>query len=159
MSQPISSARVSPGHSVRVRTPREHNARMGKAKKTKGTLTLYGYNRPPYPGMIDGPQAQGTRAACAAQGPIIPGAWIRVRLAWQVPRPIDDNLGGRPPGLIAVVMRAPAATSCILLLVEPGRTHSKAPSRQRGRTPDELVLSPRCADRLMEASFCCAEVT
>lgn len=133
---------------------------MGKAKTTKRNVHIvYGYNRPPYPGMIDGPQAQGMRAACAAQGPIVPGAWIRVRLAWQVPMPIDDNLGGRSPGLIAVVMRAPAATSCNCFWSSLGGPIQRAPSRRRGRTPDELVLSPRCADRLMEATFCCAEVT
>lgn len=159
MSQPISSARVSPCHSVKARTPREHNARTGKAKKTKRNHHIVWIQPPSLPRHDRQSPGPGGRARPARRrAPIVPGAWMRVRLAWQVPRPIDDNQGRRTPGLIVVCY---ARARCDDLLVScfwsgPGRDpFDRAPSRRRGRAPDELVLSPRCTHRLMEANFFC----
>lgn len=42
-----------------------------------------------------------------AQGPIVPGAWMRVRLAWQVPRPIDDTWEAEPLALLRSLCARP----------------------------------------------------
>lgn len=54
-------------------------------------------------GMIVSPDS-GTREG-RAHDLVVPAAWVRVRLAWQVPRPIDDTRGPIPGLIVACYAR------------------------------------------------------
>lgn len=93
----------------------------GMPRGGKGTSKRMDTTCPPGPGMIDSLLAQG-RSAGGAQNPIVPAARIRVRLARQVPRPIDEYLAAGPPGLIVVCYARAGFDGLYLFLLPPGQT-------------------------------------
>lgn len=141
----------------------------GKPRKTKGTFTkLYGYNRPPYPGMIDSPprlrgHARGLRGA----GPLssqVPG-W-RVRLGpgkFRGQLMIPWLLGEADPWPYRGLLCArPLATACHFASGQDPFIIPRAPSRRRGRTLDELVSVASMHASVDGGEFlsvCCAWVT
>lgn len=153
---------MSPGHSVKTSTPRGHNARTARAKKIKGTFILIFFvwiQLPSWPGHDRRSLGFWDARRPRRRAPFVPGAWIRVRLARQVPRPSDDTWTSIP-GLIAGVMRAPAFTtsSCVYFLL-PGQTWGADPSGEERPAPGELVLPPSMHASVDGGEFLGAEVT
>lgn len=109
----------------------------GAPRGGKETLKCTDTTRPRSLGMIVSPDS-GTREG-RAHDLIVPAAWVRVRLAWQVRGQLMIP-GGRSLALSWPAMPASASTTCIfvfLFLSKPRQTHQTRaqPRRRLGHHP------------------------